>query len=549
MANRSVGVVLAALLATARSRSLAHLPRLRGGSDSPEISERLRGGSDTPEISEHYELLVIGGGSGGLACAKEAAKLGASVCVADFVRPSPRGTKWGLGGTCVNVGCIPKKLMHRAGLLGRVLADDAPAFGWAAADAAATHDWPTLVQSVQDHVKSLNWGYRSTLQKAGVRYVNRHARLGGGGGGDGGARVVVLRDAKGSESAVSADHVVVAVGGRPRAPADFAGAEHCITSDDLFSLERPPKRVLVVGGGYVALESAGFLRSLGCEVTVLVRSEALRGFDAQCAALVVDAIQAEGTEVLTGCTPLDATAAAGGDAISVRWKKCSGDECELGGGEFDTVLLATGRAADTAGIGLEAAGVELDDDGCVRTHDEATAAPNIYALGDVAADADAPRAELTPVAARAGVLLARRLFGGAAETLDVSLVPTAVFTPLEYACIGMTEEAAIAALGDDNVEVYHSEYTPLEWTVSARGSERCYAKLICDRTANDRVVGLHLVGENAGEIVQGFAVALRLGATYGDFERTFGIHPTSAEELVSLPVTKRSGESPEKTGC
>ena len=368
-------------------------------------------------------------------------------------------------------------------------------------------------------------------------------------GDGGGARVVVLRDAKGSESAVSADHVVVAVGGRPRAPADFAGAEHCITSDDLFSLERPPKRVLVVGGGYVALESAGFLRSLGCEVTVLVRSEALRGFDAQCAALVVDAIQAEGTEVLTGCTPLDATAAADGDAISVRWKKCSGDECELGGGEFDTVLLATGRAADTAGIGLEAAGVELDDDGCVRTHDEATAAPNIYALGDVAADADAPRAELTPVAARAGVLLARRLFGGAAETLDVSLVPTAVFTPLEYACIGMTEEAAIAALGDDNVEVYHSEYTPLEWTVSARGSERCYAKLICDRTANDRVVGLHLVGENAGEIVQGFAVALRLGATYGDFERTFGIHPTSAEELVSLTVTKRSGESPEKTGC
>lgn len=329
-----------------------------------------------PAISSRYDydVFVIGGGSGGLACAKEAAALGATVGLCDYVRPSPRGTSWGLGGTCVNVGCIPKKLMHRAGQLKRILREDAPAYGHGpalAADGGGSHDWPALVRAVQRHVKSLNFGYRAALSEAGARYFNARGSLVGG-------HVIALTGADGKVQHVSAKHIVLAVGGRPHVPDSFSGAaERIVTSDDLFQLKTPPGKTLVVGGGYVALECAGFLASLGHEVSVMIRSVPLRGFDEQCAALVLDSVAEEGATILRGATPLDASPldatgseSAAGSGLGarrtrVRWRQevpASEDDSgaptyEELSDDFDTVLVATGRHPETGSLNLESVGL------------------------------------------------------------------------------------------------------------------------------------------------------------------------------------------------
>lgn len=503
-----------------------------------------------------YDLFVIGGGSGGLACAKEAAALGARVGLADYVRPSPKGSRWGLGGTCVNVGCIPKKLMHHAGQLRQVIEQDAPAYGYDLSalhisdvpeKPHALHVWATLVRNVQKHVKSLNFGYMSALQKVGVKYYNKHGSLCGG-------HTVQLRGDKGDEISVSAGKIVVAVGGRPRLPDDFLGAaEHCIVSDDLFSLKDPPGKTLVVGGGYVALECAGFLRSLGYDVSLLMRSVPLRGFDRQCSDMVLTALVDEGVIVMRG-VPICAEESASG-RTRVRWSlRDPGSEGEgrpgsEGEGEFDTVLVATGRAADTSSLNLDAVGLSSGDDGKIASSNEATNVPHVYVIGDAASEAPSSRPELTPVAIRAGQLLAQRLYGGGSATMDNRLIPTAVFTPLEYSCVGMSEEEALTKLGPERLEVYHTHYQPLEWTLGGRPNNLCYCKMLCDSADSERIVGLHVVGDHAAEIMQGFAVALRCGATKSDVDATIGIHPCTAEELVALRISKRSGLAAQRDGC
>uniref|UniRef100_A0A7S0LF39 Glutathione-disulfide reductase n=1 Tax=Coccolithus braarudii TaxID=221442 RepID=A0A7S0LF39_9EUKA len=536
-----------------------------------------------------FDLLVIGGGSGGIACAKEAARLGAHVGLCDYVEPSPHGTVWGLGGTCVNVGCIPKKLMHRAGQLRALIEREAPAFGWrrvtddtsvdlssdssskgssgckgegseaGVANAAESgdvgirvqHAWTSLVSRVQAHVRSLNFGYRSALQKAGVRYLNAFASFQG-------QDKVALRDRKGRVRVVRANRVVLAVGGRPKFPDSFRGAvDHCISSDDLFSLHSHPGKTLVVGGSYVALECAGFLTSLGCDVTLLMRSIPLRGFDRECSERVLASIEEEGARIKQFCLPVLATTSEQSGRVRVRWRALevtpdiragsARAEEEDGEDEFDTVLVAAGRVPETGALNLDAAGVKMRSDGKVATHDEATSAAHVFCIGDAAAEAQG-RPELTPVAIRAGVLLARRLFGGSAERFVCSHVPTAVFTPLEYACVGMSEEEAQELLGD-NLEVYHTNFAPLESLASGGSPNRCFCKVLCDRSRDERIVGLHYCGDHAGEVVQGFAVAMRVGIRKADLDETIGIHPTAAEELVGLQVTKQSQMPAEKEGC
>lgn len=242
-----------------------------------------------------YDLLVIGGGSGGLACAKEAAQLGRKVAVLDYVEPSPRGTRWGLGGTCVNVGCIPKKLMHQAALLGGAIRD-AGRYGWEVAQ-PARHDWSKMAEAIQNHVRSLNWGHRVQLQERKVKYLNVKARFI-----DKHTVLGVSKDKK--ETLLSADHIVIATGGRPRYPTLIQGAsEYGITSDDIFWLKESPGKTLVVGASYVALECAGFLTGLGLDTTIMIRSIPLRGFDQQMASLVTDHMASHGTRILRGCTP------------------------------------------------------------------------------------------------------------------------------------------------------------------------------------------------------------------------------------------------------
>ncbi|KAF0299049.1 Thioredoxin reductase 2, mitochondrial [Amphibalanus amphitrite] len=486
--------------------------------------------------AQKYDLVVIGGGSGGLACAKEAAGYGAKVAVLDYVTPSPHGTVWGLGGTCVNVGCIPKKLMHQAALLGKSV-KDAAAFGWSVPPAELQLNWHQLVTAVTNHVGSLNWGHRVALRDKRVTYLNASGTMLD-------RHTVLAKDRKDVETVLQTDNVVLATGGRPRYPT-FAGAELAITSDDLFRLRQPPGRTLCVGGSYVSLECAGFLTGLGFDTSVLLRSIPLRGFDQQMAGLVVSAMENLGTRVVRGSEPLRLERTAAG---RLRVSLTPSGDGQPPDEEYDTVLLAVGRDPDTRRLGLDALGVTTDrrSGKIVTDPGNRTSVDNIYAIGDIVQGAP----ELTPTAIVSGRLLADRLYGGSSQLLDLATVPTTVFTPLEYSCVGLSEESAAEMVGgDDQLEVYHAFYRPLEFIIPGRDTSSCYIKAVCERREPQRVLGLHFIGPNAGEVLQGFAVAMRHGMTMESLRQAIGIHPTSAEEVVKLNISKRSGRDPTVTGC
>ena len=488
------------------------------------------------------DFAVIGGGSGGLAAAKAAAALGAKTVVFDYVKPSPHGSKWGLGGTCVNVGCVPKKIFHYAALIGESL-HDAHALGWANRSPATeletpkyTHSWEILVKRVQDLVKKLNFSYRAGLRKSGVTYINAWATLVPTQSGD---FWVKYQDSEGLPITIEAKNILVAVGGRPVIPKEIPGSELAITSDDIFSLSKPPGKTLVVGGGYIALECAGFLNGLGNPTTVAVRSRPLRAFDRQCVDKVVENMKQLGVEFLSASVSKMASQEG---RITVTF-----DSGEVE--QFDTVIYATGRRPDTTALGLPSE--LLGPNGKIRVHENAKVAGNVYAVGDAALG----RPELTPVAVRDGELLAARLFGGSSKNLDrPDMIPTTVFTPVEYGCVGLSEEAAIERYGAHEIDSYLFEWQTLELAAVHRpkleklrenegdaeqgGMNFCKAVV---ELKTDRVLGLHFVGPNAGEVIQGFATAMRLGMKKKDLDETIGIHPTDAEAIVGLTITKSSG--------
>lgn len=477
-----------------------------------------------------YDVVVIGGGSGGLACSKEAKKYGANVAVLDYVRPSIHGTKWGLGGTCVNVGCIPKKLMHTASLLGEHMLE-ARGYGWS--ESSPTHSWENMKESIQDHIKGLNFGYRVQLREAGVTYLNKLGKFVG-------PNQLECRDVKGNVQVITAARFVVAVGGRPSL-LQCPGGELAISSDDLFSLSKAPGKTLVVGAGYVSLECAGFLAGLKQgDVTVAVRSILLRGFDEDCVAVVKTAMEAHTNLKFKNGVPSSITKNASGKLLVTF---AAGDI-----EEFDTVLAAVGRDADIQNLGLDTVGVNLNaKSGKIPCQNEQTSVPHIYAIGDVIHGG----LELTPVAILAGKLLARRLFGGMPqEFMKPWSIATTVFTPLEFGTVGYSEAAAIDAFGAENVDCYISNFQPLEWSIAeTHGDVNCYSKIVVDKTNDQTVLGMHIVAPNAGEIIQGFAVALAKGIKYSDLQNTVGIHPTIAEEFTVMSISKSSGESASKTGC
>uniref|UniRef100_A0A9J8BBC7 Thioredoxin reductase 2 n=1 Tax=Cyprinus carpio carpio TaxID=630221 RepID=A0A9J8BBC7_CYPCA len=417
---------------------------------------------------------------------KEAAQLGQRVAVLDYVEPSLKGTKWGLGGTCVNVGCIPKKLMHQAALLGTAV-KDARKYGWQIPE-SLSHDWSTMAEAVQNHVKSLNWGHRVQLQDKKVKYLNMKGSL-------------------------VDTHTIRAVNGKG-------------------------KEV------YVALECAGFLTGIGLDTTVMVRSIALRGFDQQMSGLVTDYMEAYGTKFSWKCTPKSIEKLPSG-LLRVTWMDLNTKEEHQD--TFNSVLWAVGRASETKTLNLEKVGVEINKETgkIIVATDEATSVPNIFAIGDIAEG----RPELTPTAIKAGKLLARRLVGHSTELMNYDNVATTVFTPLEYGCVGLSEEEAERRHGKDQIEVYHAFYKPLEFTVAERDATQCYIKVVCLREGDQRVLGMHFTGPNAGEVTQGFSLGFQCGLTYEHLRNTVGIHPTCAEELIKLNITKRSGLDATVTGC
>uniref|UniRef100_A0A8C9S150 thioredoxin-disulfide reductase (NADPH) n=1 Tax=Scleropages formosus TaxID=113540 RepID=A0A8C9S150_SCLFO len=485
-----------------------------------------------------YDLIVIGGGSGGLACSKEAAALGKKAMVLDYVVPTPKGTTWGLGGTCVNVGCIPKKLMHQTALLGTAL-QDSRKFGWEF-DETVKHNWDTMKTAVNNYIASLNWGYRVQLRDKNVTYMNSYAEFVE-------PHKIKATNKRGKETFHTAAKFVLATGERPRYLGIPGEKECCITSDDLFSLPYCPGKTLVVGASYVALECGGFLAGLGLDVTIMVRSILLRGFDQDMANRAGAHMEEHGVKFIRRFVPTKVEELEKGEPGRLKVTAKSTETDEVIEGEYNTVLIAVGRNACTSKIGLDKAGVKVNEkNGKIPVNDEEqTNVPHIYAIGDILEG----KLELTPVAIQAGKLLARRLFGGSSVKCDYVNVPTTVFTPLEYGSCGLSEEKATELYGQDNIEVFHTLFWPLEFTVPNRDNNKCYAKIICNKLDSDRVVGFHYLGPNAGEVTQGFGAAIKCGLTKEQLDSTIGIHPTCAEIFTTMHVTKQSGEDVTQAGC
>ena len=494
------------------------------------------GEDEVPEGDYDYDLIVIGGGSGGMAAAKEAAQAGKKVACLDFVKPSPQGTTWDIGGSCVNVGCIPDKLMHYAALHGKML-QDAPSYGWKIEE-QHQHSWVYLKDRVQKYLAGLTKKFHAQLKALKVDFINAYGQFIG-------PHQIKATDSAGNVAYLTSRYFLLAAGGRPRYPNVPGMKEHCISSDDLFSLPYYPNRTLTLGGSFVSLELAEFMSSLGMDVTVMTRSILLRGFDQQMAEIVGRYMSNHGVRFIRPAVPKKVEKLEDGRPGKYRVTMLLDNGTEHVE-NYNTVLVAIGREPATAGMGLDKVGVKLTETGhVVHTDDERTTCPYIYAVGDILAE----KPDMAPTAAQAGKLLMKRLFASSKMRMYYKNVPVAIFGSLEYGCVGLSEEAAIAQYGEHDIEVYHSYFQPLEWAIPSREENVCYAKLICVISENERVVGFHMTGPNAAEITQGFTLGLNLGATKADFDKSVGIHPTCAEIFTLLEVTKRSGMTQQRVGA
>ncbi|MCP5128182.1 MAG: glutathione-disulfide reductase [Pseudomonadales bacterium] len=440
-----------------------------------------------------YDLFVIGAGSGGVRAARMAAGFGAKVAIAEDRY---------MGGTCVNVGCVPKKLYVYASEFSKAFSD-ARNYGWDSNKPG--FDWATLRDNKKTEISRLNAIYERLLEGVNADVM------------DGRGRIVDAHTVAVGERRFSAGKILIATGGWPHIP-PFPGSDLVISSNEIFDLEQFPQRLVIVGGGYIAVEFAGIFNGLGSRVTQLYRGPLfLRGFDADIRAHAAREIAKTGVDLRFEVNVESVTRA--GDALELRLT----DGTTL---EADTVLYATGRKANLEGLGLENVQVEVNEFGTVVVDGEfRTAEPSIFALGDVTGGM-----ELTPVALAEGMAFARRQFGGLEYAVDYDFIPTAVFCQPNIGTVGFTEEQARARFG--HIRLFKSTFKPMKHTISGR-DEQTFMKLIVDK-ASDRVVGVHMMGPDAGEIMQGIAIALRAGATKALFDTTIGIHPTAAEEFVTM---------------
>ncbi len=448
-----------------------------------------------------FDLFVIGGGSGGVRCARIAATLGARVAVAEE-------RFW--GGTCVNVGCVPKKLMVMAAEYGNAV-PDSHGFGWSTQP--GTHDWQALITHKNAEISRLNGIYVKLLDGVGVTHFDARA---------------VFVDAHTLDvggQRVTAERIVIATGGRPSAPS-FEGGAHCIISDDAFFLPEMPKRVALLGGGYIAVEFAGIFAGLGAEVDLIMRQDLpLRGFDEDLRVGLMEALREGGVRVHGGAPVSRVTLE--GDTRIVHLP----DGTQV---RADLVFAAIGRTAHTEGLGLDRAGVATGQGGAVLVQEgSVTNVPHIYAIGDVT-----DRLNLTPVAIAEGHSLAEALYGHGPRVWHLDRVATAVFSIPPMATVGPTEaEVAVRAATEGPFDVYVSRFTPMRHTMSGR-ARKTVMKLIVHQ-ASQKVVAAHMLGEDAPEIIQGLSIAINAGATKADFDRTVGVHPTAAEEFVTMRTRTR----------
>ncbi|WP_053180342.1 glutathione-disulfide reductase [Pseudomonas kilonensis] len=442
-----------------------------------------------------FDLYVVGAGSGGVRAARFAAGFGAKVAVAE--------SRY-LGGTCVNVGCVPKKLL----VYGAHYAEDfeqASAYGWTAGE--ASFDWATLIANKDREINRLNGIYRNLLVNSGVVLHEGHARLTG------------PNEVEINGQRYTARHILIATGGWPVIP-DIPGREHAISSNEAFFLKELPKRVIVVGGGYIAVEFAGIFHGMGAQTSLLYRGELfLRGFDGAVRKHLAEELTRRGLDLQFNA-----------DIKSIEKLDDGSLRVELKDGKTlltDCVFYATGRRPMLDNLGLETTGVTLDEKGFVQVNEKyETAEPSILAIGDVIG-----RVQLTPVALAEGMAVARRLFKPEQYRLvDYRMIPTAVFSLPNIGTVGLTEEQAREE--GHEVEIFESRFRPMKLSLT-ECQERTLMKLVVD-ARTDKVLGCHMVGPDAGEIVQGLAIALKAGATKRDFDETIGVHPTAAEEFVTM---------------
>jgi glutathione reductase (NADPH) len=440
-----------------------------------------------------YDLFVIGAGSGGVRAARMAAGFGAKVAVAEDRY---------LGGTCVNVGCVPKKLYVYASEYGKAF-EDARGFGWSSGE--KHFDWATLRDNKKTEISRLNDVYRRLLAGSSAELI------------EGRARIVDANTVAVGERHYTTRKILIATGGWPYIP-EFPGNEHAVTSNEIFDLDAFPERIIVIGGGYIAVEFAGIFNGLGSEVVQLYRGPLfLRGFDGDIRGHAAQEIRKTGVDLRFEVN------------ISSLEKTDTGLLATLSDGstvETDAVLCATGRKPNLDGLGLENVEVKLTHHGTIEVDDDyRTSEPSIFAVGDVIGGE-----ELTPVALAEGMSFARKQFGDHLQPVQYDFIPTAVFSQPNIGVVGFTEEQAKAEF--EHITLYKSTFRPMKHTISGR-DEKTFMKLIVD-TASDRVVGVHMMGPDAGEIIQGIAIALKAGATKAIFDSTIGIHPTAAEEFVTM---------------
>jgi glutathione reductase (NADPH) len=441
-----------------------------------------------------FDLFVIGAGSGGVRAGRMAAAKGKKVAIAEVSA---------LGGTCVNVGCVPKKLFVYASQFPELF-HASQGYGWNIQQ-SQSFNWETLRNNKTQEISRLNGIYQNLLSSSGAQIIRGRASL------EGPQQVSV------NGRTYSAENILIATGGWPYIP-EFEGNELAITSNEMFTLDQLPTKAIVVGGGYIAVEFAGILNGLGVNTELIYRGDRLlKTFDPQCSEKVTEGMIAKGVNI----------------HLNTEVRSISGQENELtvhlNNGqslEAGIVLYATGRAANTQGLGLENTAIKTQSNGAIIVDDYfKTAEPNIYALGDVI-----DRVQLTPVAIQESMLLLEQLYGENKPRMDYDNIPTAVFSQPELATVGLTEQQARDKYS--NIKVYESDFRPMFETLG-QGEGRVYIKLLVD-SATDRVIGCHMVGEHAAEIIQGIAIAIKAGATKADFDQTMGIHPTVAEELVTL---------------
>ncbi len=445
------------------------------------------------DVNFDFDLFVIGAGSGGVRAARMAATMGARVAIAEDRY---------MGGTCVNVGCVPKKLYVYASEFGKGF-KDATGFGWEIPE--PTFQWSTLRDNKKAEISRLNAIYERLLETPGAQIIEGRAHIHN-------ANIVEVNGKH-----YSAAKILLATGTWPYVPS-IPGSEHMLTSNEIFDLEVFPQRLVIIGGGYIATEFAGIFNGLGAQVTQLYRGDLfMRGFDEDVRTSLASEVRKSGVDLRFNSNPASISLGSNGYHVTLD------DGTVL---EADAVLCATGRQPNIAGLNLEETAVTFTEDGFIKVDDEfRTHEPSIFALGDLIGGP-----QLTPVALEEGMAFAKVQFGNEEAHVDYNFIPTAVFSQPNVGTVGMTEAQARATYGD--ITVYRSEFKPMKHTLSGR-DERSMMKLIVD-TVSDRVVGLHMVGPDAGEICQGMAIAMRGGATKTDFDRTIGIHPTAAEEFVTM---------------